>query len=42
MALEASPLFRQVTVQKSSVEPFSKDEAFHFIIKMTVEAKAHG
>jgi len=42
MALEASPLFRQVTVQKSSVEPFVKEEALHFIIKMVVEAKAHG
>jgi Tfp pilus assembly PilM family ATPase len=42
MALEASPLFRQVTVQKSSVEPFVKDETLHFIIKMIVEAKAHG
>jgi Tfp pilus assembly PilM family ATPase len=42
MALEASPLFRQVTVQKSSVEPFVKEEALHFIIKMIVEAKTHG
>jgi hypothetical protein len=42
MALEASPLFRQVTVQKSNVEPFIKDETLHFIIKMIVEAKANG
>jgi type IV pilus assembly protein PilM len=42
MALEASPLFRQVTIQKNSVEPFSKDEALHFILKMIVEAQVHG
>ncbi len=42
MALEASPLFRQVTIQKNSVEPFIKDEALHFILKLTVEAQVHG
>ncbi|MEI7637197.1 MAG: hypothetical protein WCJ37_07810 [Syntrophus sp. (in: bacteria)] len=42
MALEASPLYRQVTVQKNSVEPFIKGDALHFIIKLTVEAQVHG
>lgn len=42
MALEASPIFRQVTVQKSVVEPFVKEEALHFIIKLIVEAQVHG
>ena len=42
MALEASPLFQQVTVQKNSVEPFIKDEALHFILKLMVEAQVHG
>ena len=32
MALEASPLFRQVTIQKNSVEPYLKGEALHFIL----------
>jgi len=42
IALEASPLFRQVTVQKHSLEPFIKDEALHFTIKLIVEAQVHG
>jgi type IV pilus assembly protein PilM len=42
MALEASPLFRQVTVQKNVVEPFIKDEALHFILRLMVEAQVHG
>ena len=42
MALEASPLFRQVVIQKNSVEPFIKDEALHFILKLMVEAQVHG
>ncbi|MCK9197684.1 MAG: hypothetical protein M0P16_11965 [Syntrophales bacterium] len=42
MALEASPLYRQVTVQKNSVEPFIKGEALHFILKLAVEAQVHG
>jgi len=42
MALEASPLFRQVTIQKNIVEPFVKGEALHFILKLSVEAQTHG
>jgi type IV pilus assembly protein PilM len=42
MALEASPLFRQVTVQKNAVEPFIKGEALHFILILKVEAQVHG
>ena len=42
MVLEASPLFRQVAVQKNSVEPFVKEEALHFILKLMVEAHVHG
>ena len=42
MVLEASPLFRQVSIQKNSVEPFVKEEALHFILKLMVEAQVHG
>ena len=42
MSLEASPLFRQVTVQKSSAVPYLKDEAFHFILNLKVEEQVHG
>jgi len=37
MVLEASPLFRQVSIQKNTVEPLSKDDALHFILKLVVE-----
>lgn len=42
MALEASPLFKQVTIQKNSVEPYLKGEALHFILNMKVEEQIHG
>ena len=42
MALEASPLFKQVTIQKNSVEPYLKGEALHFILNMKVEEQVHG
>jgi Tfp pilus assembly PilM family ATPase/Tfp pilus assembly protein PilN len=42
MALEASPLFKQVTVQKNSVEPYLKGETLHFILNMKVEEQVHG
>ncbi len=42
MALESSPLFRQVIIKKSSIEPYLKDEAFHFILNLKVEEQAHG
>lgn len=42
MALEASPLFKQVTIQKNSVEPYLKGETLHFILNMKVEEQVHG
>ncbi|MEW6334491.1 MAG: hypothetical protein AB1558_09490 [Thermodesulfobacteriota bacterium] len=42
MALEASPLFKQVTIQKSGVGPYLKGEALHFILNMKVEEQVHG
>jgi Tfp pilus assembly PilM family ATPase len=42
MALEASPLFRQVTIQKNTVVPYVKGEALHFILILKVEAQVHG
>jgi len=42
MALEASPLFKQVAVQKNSVEPYLKGETLHFILNMKVAEQIHG
>jgi type IV pilus assembly protein PilM len=42
MSLEASPLFKQVVIQKNSVEPFLKGEALHFILNIKVEEQVHG
>jgi len=42
MALEASPLFHQVTIQKNNMESYLKGEALHFILNMKVEEKVHG
>jgi len=42
MALESSPLFRQVTLQKNNVEPYLKKEALHFILNLKVEEQVHG
>jgi len=42
MALEASPLFKQVTIQKNSVEPYLKGETLHFILNMKVEEQVRG
>jgi type IV pilus assembly protein PilM len=42
MALDASPLFRQVSIQKSTVGPYIKDEALHFILNLKVEEQVHG
>ena len=42
MALEASPLFRQVTVQKNNIETYLKGEALHFILNLKVEEQVHG
>jgi Tfp pilus assembly PilM family ATPase len=42
MSLEASPLFKQVAIQKNSVEPYLKGEALHFILSIKVEEQVHG
>jgi hypothetical protein len=42
MALEGSPLFRQVSIQKNAVEAYIKGEALHFILLLKVEAQVHG
>lgn len=42
MSLEASPLFRQVIVQKNSLEPYLKSETLHFILNLKVEEQVHG
>jgi Tfp pilus assembly PilM family ATPase len=42
MSLEASPLFKQVSIQKNSVEPYLKGEALHFILSIKVEEQVHG
>lgn len=42
MALEASPLFHQVTIQTNNVESYLKGEALHFILDLKVEEKVHG
>ena len=42
MALEASPLFKQVTVQKNTIEPYLKGEALHFILNLKVEEQVYG
>jgi Tfp pilus assembly PilM family ATPase len=42
MALEASPLFRQVSIQTNTVGPYIKDEALHFILNLKVEEQVHG
>ena len=42
MSLEASPLFRQVSIQKNSVEPYLEGEALHFVLSIKVEEQVHG
>lgn len=36
MKLEASPMFRQISVQKNSIEPFKKSEVLRFVIDMKI------
>ncbi len=36
MTLDNSPLFRQISIKKNSLEPFKKGEALHFIIDVTI------
>lgn len=40
--LEKSPIFEKVTVQKSTIEPFLKSDALHFILNLKVEEQVHG
>lgn len=42
LLLEASPVFRNIAVQKNAVEPFMKGQALHFIINMKVEEQIRG
>jgi len=42
LILEASPLIRQVIIQKNTVVPYLKGEALHFILNMKVEERVHG
>jgi hypothetical protein len=36
MKLEASPIFRQVSIRKNSIEPFKKAEVLYFVIDMQI------
>jgi len=36
MKLNESPMFRQSSIQKNSIEPLGKDEVLHFIIEITI------
>jgi Tfp pilus assembly PilM family ATPase len=36
MKLEASPIFRQVSIQKNNIEPFKKSEVLYFVIDMQI------
>lgn len=42
MTLESSPLFRKVTIQKSTVEPYLKGETLHFILNLKMEGPHDG
>jgi Tfp pilus assembly PilM family ATPase len=42
MALEASPIFRQVIIEKSEVQPYRTGEALHFTLNLKVEGRIHG
>lgn len=42
MALDASPIFREIVIQKNTVEPYLKQEALHFILNLKVEEQVHG
>jgi Tfp pilus assembly PilM family ATPase len=42
LLLESSPLFRQVTIQSHTLDPYPKGEALRFILNMKVEEKVHG
>ena len=34
MKLKESPMFRQISIQKNSIEPLRKDDVLHFIIEI--------
>jgi hypothetical protein len=36
MKLEASPILRQVSIQKNNIEPFKKSEVLYFVIDMQI------
>jgi len=36
MKLQESPMFRQISIQKNSIEPFRKDDVLNFIIEITM------
>lgn len=38
MRLKESPMFRQISIQKNSIEPFGKEDALHFIIEIKLTA----
>ena len=42
MVLDASPIFRQVTIEKSDVQPYLTGEAFHFTLNLKVEGRSGG
>jgi type IV pilus assembly protein PilM len=42
MALDASPIFREIVIQKNTVEPYLKKEALHFTLNLKVEEQVHG
>ena len=38
MKLKESPMFRQISIQKNSIEPLGKGDILHFIIEITITA----
>jgi len=42
MVLDSSPIFREIVIQKNTVEPYLKQEALHFILNLKVEEQVHG
>ena len=38
MNLKESPMFRQISIQKNSIEPLGKGDILHFIIEITITA----
>lgn len=42
MVLDASPIFRQVTIEKSNVQPYLTGEVLHFTLNLKVEGRIGG